>query len=380
MNQARVRVVLSPRGAWEVVLPERVERLRCKTLEEASRMAHGLAAARRPCELIVHDAYHRVVEHELIQLGTETLTAIGAAVALREPGRDAAESRGEEADDSQTPRSDQSRAGELPLAGYDALSAVAITKRLSHLSPAGCRRSMPTNRAIATARRSASASPLYSLLPRAPPTRLRNPWGRRTRRPSPTARQDQPSPRTPLQRDKQAPAQERAGRSGHRRASRCRHSRRPERDPGAGASNGHFGVKLGEARAKASAARPEPGFRPPEGNDHRTVGVPCPLGADLGGVREGLASTPLRRSAEPRGKLAAAERRTTVTRPAAPSLEQTSRLVLLVGVVGTARAQHRVVIKGRPADARLVAEARRRSAAPGLRIASANGPGPASRR
>ena len=34
---------------------------------------------------------------------------------------------------------------------------------------------MPTNIAIATARRSASASPLYSLLPRAPPTRLRDP-------------------------------------------------------------------------------------------------------------------------------------------------------------------------------------------------------------
>jgi len=99
-------------------------------------MAHRLAAARRPCELIVHDAYHRVVEHELIQLGTETLTAIGAAVALWEPGPDAAESRDEQADDSQTPRSDQSRAEKLPLADYDALSAVAITKRLSHLSPA----------------------------------------------------------------------------------------------------------------------------------------------------------------------------------------------------------------------------------------------------
>ena len=136
MNLARVRVDLSPRGAWEVVLPERVDRLRCKTLQEASRMAHRLAAARRPCELIVHDAYHRVVEHELIQLGTETLTAIGAAVALREPGPDAAESRDEEADESQTPRSDQSRAEELPLADYDALSAVAITKRLPHLSPA----------------------------------------------------------------------------------------------------------------------------------------------------------------------------------------------------------------------------------------------------
>ena len=136
MNRARVRVDLSPRGAWEVVLPERVDRLRCKTLEEASRIAHRLAAARRPCELIVHDAYHRVVEHELIQLGTETLTAIGAAVALREPDPDAPENRDEEADGSQTPRSDRSRAEELPLSDYDALSAVAITKRLSHLSPA----------------------------------------------------------------------------------------------------------------------------------------------------------------------------------------------------------------------------------------------------
>ena len=137
MNPARVRVDLGPRGAWEVVLPGRVDRLRCKTLEEASRIAHRLAAARRPCELIVHDAYHRVVEHELIQLGTETLTAIGAAVALREPDPDATENRDEEADGSQTPRSDQSHAEEMwPLADYDALSAVAITKRLPHLSPA----------------------------------------------------------------------------------------------------------------------------------------------------------------------------------------------------------------------------------------------------
>jgi hypothetical protein len=136
MNLARVRVDLSPRGAWEVVLPERVDRLRCKTVEEASRIAHRLAAARRPCELIVYDAYHRVVEHELIQLGAETLTAVRAAVALREPGPDAAESHDEQADDSQTPRSDESRAEELPLADYNALSAVAITKRLSRLSPA----------------------------------------------------------------------------------------------------------------------------------------------------------------------------------------------------------------------------------------------------
>ncbi len=136
MDLARVRVDLSPRGAWEVAVPERVNRLRCKTLEEASRVAHLLAAARRPCELIVYDAYRRVVEHELIQLGGETLTAVRAAVALREPGPVAAERHDEQADDSQTSRSDQSRAEELPLADYDALSAVAIAKRLSRLSPA----------------------------------------------------------------------------------------------------------------------------------------------------------------------------------------------------------------------------------------------------
>ena len=137
MKLTRVRVDLSPRGVWEVALPERVDRLRCKTIEEASRIAHGLAAARRPCELIVYDAYHRVVEHELIQLSAETLTAIGAAIALREPGPDEAESPDEQPDDRQTPRLDQPREQEkLPLDDYDALSAATITKQLSHLSPA----------------------------------------------------------------------------------------------------------------------------------------------------------------------------------------------------------------------------------------------------
>ena len=134
MNLARVRVDLSPRGAWEVAVPDSVDRLRCRTLEEASRMAHRLAAARRPCELIVHDAYHRVVEHELMQLG-DTLTAI-KTVALREPGSDDAESRDEPADESEMARSAQSREREeLPIAGYASLSAVAVVKRLRGLSP-----------------------------------------------------------------------------------------------------------------------------------------------------------------------------------------------------------------------------------------------------
>jgi hypothetical protein len=67
MNPTRVRVDISVRGAWEIELPDRDDRVRCETLEEASRMARRWAAERRPCELIVCDAYHRVVQRELVR-------------------------------------------------------------------------------------------------------------------------------------------------------------------------------------------------------------------------------------------------------------------------------------------------------------------------
>jgi hypothetical protein len=38
----------------------------CATLAEASDLAIHWADEHRPCELIVRDAYHRVVRHELI--------------------------------------------------------------------------------------------------------------------------------------------------------------------------------------------------------------------------------------------------------------------------------------------------------------------------
>jgi hypothetical protein len=71
MNPAKVRVDLNLRGAWEVALSDQANRLTCKTLEEASHVAYRFAADRRPCELIVCDAYHRVLHHELIKLGGE---------------------------------------------------------------------------------------------------------------------------------------------------------------------------------------------------------------------------------------------------------------------------------------------------------------------
>ena len=61
-----VRVLLSPRGQWEVVLPGGRRPLRCQSLDDAERVAYVFAERSRPCEVLVHDAYHRVVRRHLI--------------------------------------------------------------------------------------------------------------------------------------------------------------------------------------------------------------------------------------------------------------------------------------------------------------------------
>jgi hypothetical protein len=68
MNQTTVRVDLSVRGVWEVALSDRSDRVTCNTLEEAGRLAQSCAEKRRPCELIVRDAYHRVVHHQVVSV------------------------------------------------------------------------------------------------------------------------------------------------------------------------------------------------------------------------------------------------------------------------------------------------------------------------
>ena len=54
------------RGAWDLVISEDMEHVPCATLDDAKRVAYRRAADRRPCELIVRDAYHRVIDRELI--------------------------------------------------------------------------------------------------------------------------------------------------------------------------------------------------------------------------------------------------------------------------------------------------------------------------
>ena len=65
-----VRVLLNARGQWEVLTPHSPRPLRCTSLEEAKRTAYRVASDDGPCELVVHDAYHRVVYSEHFDAAT----------------------------------------------------------------------------------------------------------------------------------------------------------------------------------------------------------------------------------------------------------------------------------------------------------------------
>lgn len=65
-TRVTIRVQRTPLGRWEVLVPGRRKGIICDTLDEARRVAYLAVAHKRPCELIVHDALHRVVHQELI--------------------------------------------------------------------------------------------------------------------------------------------------------------------------------------------------------------------------------------------------------------------------------------------------------------------------
>jgi len=61
-----VRVQPDRHGAWQVALPGEQGPIACPTLESARRLAHVTAKRSHPCELIVWDAYHRVLEYVVL--------------------------------------------------------------------------------------------------------------------------------------------------------------------------------------------------------------------------------------------------------------------------------------------------------------------------
>ncbi len=67
MSTRTIRVDLNRRGAWEITLPVGLDPINCGgSLYEARRAASRFAAHWHPCEVVMCDAYHRVVHRELI--------------------------------------------------------------------------------------------------------------------------------------------------------------------------------------------------------------------------------------------------------------------------------------------------------------------------
>jgi hypothetical protein len=58
-----VSIDFNPSCGWTVT--GHGETLRCRSLDEARRRA----ASTGPCELVVHDAYHRVIRRERLDVG-----------------------------------------------------------------------------------------------------------------------------------------------------------------------------------------------------------------------------------------------------------------------------------------------------------------------
>jgi hypothetical protein len=81
-----VRVLRGADGIWEVVTPDGSERLRCNSLDHAQRLGRACAAQRSPCELIVHDAYHRVIARELVEGDPDASAVSDAAVRPERSG------------------------------------------------------------------------------------------------------------------------------------------------------------------------------------------------------------------------------------------------------------------------------------------------------
>jgi hypothetical protein len=59
-----IRVDMDGHGRWDVVSSDPETHVVCASLDDARRVAFGRAARRR-CELVVCDAYHRVVLHQV---------------------------------------------------------------------------------------------------------------------------------------------------------------------------------------------------------------------------------------------------------------------------------------------------------------------------
>ncbi|MGP0053799.1 MAG: hypothetical protein ACLPZR_33865 [Solirubrobacteraceae bacterium] len=61
-----VRIDRRSRGGWEIEFADEPEQVVCRTLAHAKQVAYRYASHGSPCEMIVHDAYHRVSSRQTL--------------------------------------------------------------------------------------------------------------------------------------------------------------------------------------------------------------------------------------------------------------------------------------------------------------------------
>lgn len=64
---AIIEVDIGHGGRWKVQVDGHCQQETCRSLQDAHRVARDAAARRGECELVVRDAYHRVVRREYLQ-------------------------------------------------------------------------------------------------------------------------------------------------------------------------------------------------------------------------------------------------------------------------------------------------------------------------
>jgi hypothetical protein len=72
MSSPIVRVTPGRGRGWVIALPDQLESISCETRDDAERTARLLAEQRHPCELLICDAYHRVLHRELTKAPCDT--------------------------------------------------------------------------------------------------------------------------------------------------------------------------------------------------------------------------------------------------------------------------------------------------------------------
>ncbi len=142
MSARTVSVGRNRDGSWEITLPAKHEPISYLTLDEARLEAYRLAAHWHPYEIVMCDAYHRVVHRKLIDTREDAAVypdhysyAISCCADDRQPHRDSGQPH-------ELRNARGSRAGRARLRGLPA----TLRACLRRLSPLAARRQRVSGR------------------------------------------------------------------------------------------------------------------------------------------------------------------------------------------------------------------------------------------